>query len=191
MPKGIKGFQKGHVDFSTEDGLRAIGEKTKERWKSGGMNGFKKGAVPWNFGKKLSEEHKKKLSIAKIGRPGNNKGKHWNIGEDKKKNFIRLGERNPAWKGGVTKIPGYKSHWNAEYRARKRIACGCHELCEWENLKAQYNWTCPCCGKSEPEIKLTEDHIIPLSNGGSNNIENIQPLCRSCNCKKHTKIIKY
>ena len=68
---------------------------------------------------------------------------------------------------------------------------GCHTFYEWENLKAQYNWTCPCCGKKEPNINLTEDHIIPLSKGGSNNIENIQPLCKSCNCHKHTKIIKY
>jgi 5-methylcytosine-specific restriction endonuclease McrA len=62
---------------------------------------------------------------------------------------------------------------------------------KWELLKKQYGYTCPMCGKKEPKIKLTEDHIIPLSKGGSDYIENIQPLCVSCNTKKYTKIIKF
>jgi len=68
---------------------------------------------------------------------------------------------------------------------------GSHTYGDWMTLKKQHNFTCLCCGLKEPEIKLTEDHIIPLSKGGSNNIENIQPLCRSCNAKKYTKIIDY
>lgn len=66
-----------------------------------------------------------------------------------------------------------------------------HTYGEWELLKAQYNWTCPACRRQEPDIKLTEDHVVPLSKGGGDNIENIQPLCASCNCKKHDKIVIY
>lgn len=76
-------------------------------------------------------------------------------------------------------------------RGRKYNSRGTHTAGEWERLKAQYGYTCPCCYKKEPEITLTEDHIIPLSIGGFNSIQNIQPLCHSCNSKKHTQIRVY
>jgi 5-methylcytosine-specific restriction endonuclease McrA len=76
-------------------------------------------------------------------------------------------------------------------RARRYDSRGTHTLGEWERLKSQYGYTCPCCHRKEPEITLTEDHIIPLSIGGFNSIQNIQPLCKSCNSKKHTEIKVY
>lgn len=72
--------------------------------------------------------------------------------------------------------------------ARKKGAVGFHTIGEWELLKKQYGFVCPCCKK--PEM-LTKDHIIPLTKGGSNYIENIQPLCRRCNAIKYTKVIKF
>ena len=77
------------------------------------------------------------------------------------------------------------------YSYRKAGAKGSHTLGEWEILKKQYGFTCPNCKKSEPDIKLTEDHIIPITKGGSNFIENIQPLCRACNSSKGIKVISF
>ena len=79
-----------------------------------------------------------------------------------------------------------------EYRRRNCI--GFHTLKNWEDLKEKYNYCCADCGMQEPFIdqwypKLTEDHIIPITKGGSNNIENIQPLCHRCNSKKSNKMI--
>lgn len=62
---------------------------------------------------------------------------------------------------------------------------------EWAALKAFYGYQCLCCGRREPDIKLTADHVVPLSQGGSNHIGNIQPLCFSCNDRKNTQSTDY
>lgn len=76
-------------------------------------------------------------------------------------------------------------------RARKNEAEGCHSEAEWEALKQHYRHTCLRCGKHEPEIVLTRDHVVPLTKGGSDWITNIQPLCAVCNSSKNNKIVDY
>jgi len=46
-------------------------------------------------------------------------------------------------------------------------------------------YKCAHCGK---EHGLTIDHIIPLSRGGTNDLDNFQLLCPSCNAKKGSKL---
>lgn len=62
---------------------------------------------------------------------------------------------------------------------------------EWFRLIEAYNFSCLLCGRREPEIELTKDHIVPISAGGEHEIENLQPLCRSCNSKKGARTIDY
>lgn len=57
---------------------------------------------------------------------------------------------------------------------------------QWEALKAEYDYACLMCGRQEPDIQLHADHIVPVQYGGTNDIDNIQPLCKSCNSRKHT-----
>lgn len=47
------------------------------------------------------------------------------------------------------------------------------------------------CAKCGDETVLTRDHVIPLTKGGSDDIENIQPLCLPCNSSKGTDTMDY
>ncbi len=76
-------------------------------------------------------------------------------------------------------------------RARKHSAPGKFTIQEWDELKANYDHRCLRCNKQEPEIKLSVDHVVPISCGGSNSIDNIQPLCVPCNVSKNAKTIDY
>lgn len=62
---------------------------------------------------------------------------------------------------------------------------------QWKDLCTFYNYTCLRCGRREPDIVLSPDHVIPIARGGSNSIRNIQPLCLACNKKKYAKTIDY
>ncbi len=148
------------------------------------------------LGRKMSEETKRKMSLAKKGKQYA-KGKHWKMSiEDKEKCRKRGLERV---KNGTFKNQwgGYKGgyerklwHNRRRYLLKKGIV-GLHTLEEWQELKKKYDYTCLCCYKQEPEITLSEDHIIPITKGGTDNIENIQPLCRHCNSRKYNKYINY
>lgn len=55
---------------------------------------------------------------------------------------------------------------------------------DWKKLKELYGHRCASCGAQEPDVKLSPDHKIPRSRGGSNDLGNWQPLCEQCNINK-------
>lgn len=99
------------------------------------------------------------------------------------------GESNPRWKGGDDKALAVVAQQRRE--AAKKGNGGTYTIEEWNNLLEKYEHMCLCCKRTEPEIKLTVDHIIPISKGGRNSIENLQPLCFRCNARKGAKHIDY
>ncbi len=62
--------------------------------------------------------------------------------------------------------------------ARKK---GVHTDEQWVAILNACGNKCVKCGSSESIVK---DHICPIYKGGSDGIDNIQPLCRSCNSSK-------
>lgn len=55
-------------------------------------------------------------------------------------------------------------------------------------LYEAYSRTCLCCGAKRP---LTSDHVVPLARGGQHSIDNLQPLCQTCNPAKQANIIDF
>lgn len=143
-------------------------------------------------GSKASEVSRKKMSEAKKGKPSTFKGKKLSLESREKMSLARRAyflSLDPHYSYEEKDI--LADDRKKVRRERVKKYGGFHSVGEWQTLKAQYNWTCPACQKQEPKVKLTKDHIVPISRGGSDNIENIQPLCASCNSRKSTKTVKY
>ena len=57
---------------------------------------------------------------------------------------------------------------------------GKHTKEEWEEMKLFFN-RCVKCGSNDDIVK---DHIKPIYQGGSDGLDNLQPLCKKCNSSK-------
>ena len=98
--------------------------------------------------------------------------------------FNRFG----SWKKALDKFCLYKEgkiiikEEQKKRSARKYI----NDSFRFKILKRD-NFKCVCCGKSpanDSNIELEIDHIIPISKGGDNSIENLRTLCKQCNIGK-------
>ena len=61
--------------------------------------------------------------------------------------------------------------------ARKKAT---HTKDEWDEMRLFFG-ECVKCGNKEDLVK---DHITPIYQGGSDGLDNLQPLCRKCNASK-------
>ena len=72
----------------------------------------------------------------------------------------------------------------AAYRARKAGALVSDFTAkQWIAMKGAYGHRCAYCERKM--LRLTMDHITPLSQGGSHTLANIIPACQQCNSKKN------
>jgi len=69
--------------------------------------------------------------------------------------------------------------------ARKAGADGSHTESEWLMVLRAYDHRCAyCSGPAE-----SRDHVIPLSKGGRDDIDNIVPACNPCNSSKRNRYL--
>lgn len=69
-------------------------------------------------------------------------------------------------------------------RALKIGNGGEYTTLEWNNTLNEFFNKCAYCGCDE---RMTIDHVVPLSSGGTSFISNIIPSCGKCNSNKHAK----
>ena len=81
--------------------------------------------------------------------------------------------------------PRETNEWDSEIQG-KGIASGS----SWDRIRkavlARDSYTCRSCRRKD---NLTVDHIVQLSQGGTNNLENLQTLCKYCHEKKDNRKI--
>jgi 5-methylcytosine-specific restriction endonuclease McrA len=75
-------------------------------------------------------------------------------------------------------------------RARKRGAPR-NDLTpqQWQEIQAACDYQCVYCQQVFPPWRLEQDHVQPLSKGGSHTVQNVLPACRPCNKKKGNRLV--
>ena len=68
---------------------------------------------------------------------------------------------------------------------------GNHTKNEWIEMVDFFENTCAECLGESGLLNIEKDHIIPIYQGGSNHIRNLQPLCSRCNSSKGPNAIDW
>lgn len=79
-------------------------------------------------------------------------------------------------------LRGFDAHKRRRLRMERARALGTHTKEQWEALKAEFDYRCVQCERVG--YHLDKDHIVPIYLGGSDGLDNLQPLCAWCNAAK-------
>ena len=57
---------------------------------------------------------------------------------------------------------------------------------KWQQIRAAFLRQCPQCEHCGTDKQLEVHHIVPLSEGGTNDLDNLVTLCKAC----HSRVTK-
>lgn len=92
-------------------------------------------------------------------------------------------------------LPGFRATSSAHFtqaascnaRCAKQGVDGTITDAEWRELLGAYANSCSYCGVPG---RMQIDHVVPISRGGTNTIDNITPACAKCNREKGYKLLE-
>jgi 5-methylcytosine-specific restriction endonuclease McrA len=145
---------------------REIAKKRAAKWIQDNPEKYSKTRSQYRQNNK--EAIKQSDAIWRLTNPGKKRSSDRNWQRNNPEKIAAVGHRRR------TAIRGQKEHFTAQEFI---------DLCEY------YQNTCLACGRND--VPMTVDHVVPVVYNGSNTIDNIQPLCKKCNCSKGTKTIDY
>lgn len=97
----------------------------------------------------------------------------------KPKEFVR--QFDAARRGEVVYLSKFIRPWHGRPNAK-----------EWSSLRravfVRDNFTCIYCGERGKRLEC--DHVIPVSRGGRNEMDNLATACRPCNRNKRDKMLE-
>ena len=194
---GIKGFQKGHLDFVPSSSRKTAGIKISLANKGRIVSEITKEKIKIKRAKQIfTEETRKKMSLSRknkklghfhtpeskeklrqvmLGKPGRNKGGYkLSMEFRKKQSELHRGKNAPGWKGGITPL-NLKIRGSLEYRLWR------------EAVFKRDNYACIWCGDSKGG-NLEADHIKRFSDFPELRfaIDNGRTLCEDCHKKTDT-----
>jgi 5-methylcytosine-specific restriction endonuclease McrA len=138
-----------------------------------------------NNPEKIRESRKKSNTIWRKNNPEKKKAinkEYYNKNAEKIKTRVIIWRKNNPEKNMQTHI---------KRRAKKKEVVHAFKISEWIQKKNNTNGICPKCNLFVGLRKITLDHIYPLSKASKGRvytIDDVQPLCFSCNSIKNNKI---
>lgn len=173
-----KGYQR-HCKQCQREYLQTNKERVRERKRA--YNEKNRDRVRQKH-KEYVEEHKERLTEI---------GKQWRTDNAEHLKQYKKDHRQHYYELEVERT---KKHPNrnriqlANGRARRENVPGVLTVQDWELVLDKYGHKCLGC-YSAGELEI--DHVLPMSRGGRNSGDNLQPLCPSCNARKSDTYIDY